>query len=265
MATPLRHSRSATATARPVIVSTPALQTNFSPDSIAYWKQVYLDAATIQTNAGLQPYLQFGEVQWWYFPETNPTTGADISMTFYDSYTTSTFETEYGRAMSVITSDTTDPASIPDEAAFLPTLIGAYTTAIMNFVRATYSNCRFEVLYPTDTNAGAFDAVVNYPTATWTPAILTNLKTESFTYTLDRNMQLAEEDTLDFGQSLGFTALERSHLIGVSDPTTAWLREARLAEILCADSVVLFALDQFCLIGYALPLGNLNRRASFNR
>jgi hypothetical protein len=249
----------------PVIVSTPALQTNFSPDSITYWQQVYLDAATIQSNAGLQPYLQFGEVQWWYFPETNPTTGADISMTFYDSYTTSTFETQYGRAMSVITSDSTDPALYPQEAAFLPTLIGAYTTAIMTFVRATYSNCRFEVLYPTDTNAGAFDAVVNYPTATWTPAILTNLKTESFTYTLDRNMQAAEEDSLDFGQSLGFTPLERSHLIGVSDPTTAWLREARIAETLCADSVVLFALDQFCLIGYALPLGNLNRRASFNR
>ncbi|HEY3742162.1 MAG TPA: hypothetical protein VGL53_20055 [Bryobacteraceae bacterium] len=248
----------------PVIVSTPALQTNFSPDSIAYWKQVYLDAATIQSNAGLQPYLQFGEVQWWYFPEKDMS-GADISLPFYDSYTTSTFASTYGHAMSVITADTVSPASFPDEAAFLPTLIGAYTDAIMTFVRATYSNCRFEVLYPTDTNSGSFDAAVNYPTATWTPAVLTNLKTESFTYTLDRNMQLAEQDTLDFGQSLGFTALERSHLIGVSDPTTPWLREARLAQILCADSVVLFALDQFCLIGYPLPLGNLQRRASFNR
>jgi hypothetical protein len=107
--------------------------------------------------------------------------------------------------------------------------------------------------------------VINYPTATWTPSNLTNLKTESFTYTLDRNLALSEQDSLDFGQSLGFNALQRSHLIGVSDPTTPWLREARLAEYLCSDSVVLFALDQFCLIGYPLPLGHGQRRASFNR
>jgi hypothetical protein len=30
-----------------VIVSTPALQTNFSPTSAAFWQQVYLDMATV--------------------------------------------------------------------------------------------------------------------------------------------------------------------------------------------------------------------------
>ena len=241
-----------------VVVSTPALQTNFSPDSIAYWRQVYLDAAKLQADAGLQPYLQFGEVQWWYFP--NPS-----GMTFYDDYTTSTFQAQYGRPMAVIATDKVNPALHPEEAAFLPTLIGAYTTAIMNFVRATYSNARFEVLYPTDVNEGAFNEVINYPTASWTPATLTNLKTESFTYTLDRNLQLAEQRSLHFGESLGFSRAQRSHLIGVSDPTTAWMREARLAQTLTADSVVLFALDQFCLIGYPMPLPHGLRRAKFNK
>ena len=54
-------------------------------------------------------------------------------------------------------------------------------------------------------------------------------------------------------------------LIGVSDPTTPWMREARLAQTLTADSVVLFALDQFCLIGYPLPLSRGMRRATFNK
>lgn len=240
----------------PVVVSTPALQTNFSPASIAYWQQVYLDCAIVQANAGMQPYLQFGEVQWWYFPK------AGVGMTFYDNYTKAQFLAAYGQPISVIPADTTNPASYPNEAAFLPTLIGAYTTAIMNFVRASYPNARFEVLYPTDVNEGAFNQVINYPTASWTSSTLTCLKTESFTYTLDRNLQKAESRSL---QTFGFPRAQRAHLVGVSDPTTAWLREARTAETMTSDSVVLFALDQFCLVGFPMPLARGKRGAAFNR
>ena len=112
---------------------------------------------------------------------------------------------------------------------------------------------------------GGFNAAINFPGASWTPAALTNLKTESFTYTLDRDMQKAEQRSLRFGESLGFSRAQRSHLVGVSDPTTPWMREARLAQTLTADSVVLFALDQFCLIGYPLPLSRGMRRATFNK
>jgi hypothetical protein len=240
----------------PVLVSTPALQTNFSPASTQYWQQVYLDAATIQANAGMQPYLQFGEVQWWYFPDASKG-----GMTFYDAYTLAAFQSQYGRAMTTIADNTVDPSLHPQEAAFLPTLIGAHTTAIMTFVRATYANTRFEVLYPTDVNEGAFNAVINYPAASWTPSALANLKTESFTYTLNRDLKKVMARSLEFGPSMGFTRAQRSHLTGVSDPTTPWLREARLAEVLTADSVVLFALDQFCLAGYPLPLKRGTRRA----
>src|ERR1051325_8724755 len=51
----------------PVWLNTPALQTNFGPESTAFWRQVYLDMADVMTAAGVRPYLQFGEVQWWYF------------------------------------------------------------------------------------------------------------------------------------------------------------------------------------------------------
>jgi hypothetical protein len=51
----------------PAWLNTPALQTNFGPESTAYWKQVYIDMAGLMASAGVVPYLQFGEVQWWYF------------------------------------------------------------------------------------------------------------------------------------------------------------------------------------------------------
>jgi len=238
-----------------VVVSTPALQTNFSPTSTTYWQQVYLDMATVLTAAGLVPYLQFGEVQWWYFPDDGS------GMPFYDAFTTSAFQTEYGRAMTVITSNTVDPTTIPQEAAFLPGLIGSFTAQIRSFVHATYPTCRFEVLYPPDVNNFPLTQVINYPTNDWTPANLNCLKTESFTYTYDRNLDLALV-SMNSVNSLGFTPSERSHLVGVSDPTTAWLKEVRLAEGKGFESVVLFALDQMCLVGYKLPLSRGMRRST---
>ncbi|HEY3838956.1 MAG TPA: hypothetical protein VGL72_20425, partial [Bryobacteraceae bacterium] len=49
-----------------VTLTTPSLQTNFSPVSLAFWQQVYADMAKVMVDAGVTPYLQFGEVQWWY-------------------------------------------------------------------------------------------------------------------------------------------------------------------------------------------------------
>ncbi|HTW67319.1 MAG TPA: hypothetical protein VME17_22020, partial [Bryobacteraceae bacterium] len=176
-------------------------------------------------------------------------------------YTTSTFENQYGRAMTVITSNTVDPSTVPQEAAFLPGLIGAFTAQIRSFVRATYPTCRFEVLYPPDVNAFPLTQVINYPTSDWTPANLNCLKTESFTYTGERNLDLSLQ-SMDTGDSLGFPPSQRSHLVGVSDPTTAWLKEARLAQAKGFESVVLFALDQICLVGYSLPLSRGLRRST---
>ena len=122
----------------PALLNTPSLQTNFSPTSAAFWQQVHLDMATVMTAAGLTPYLQFGEVQWWYFPNVTTISGAVSGMAFYDAYTTSTFQTTYGRAMTVITSNTVAPTTIPQEAAFLPGLIGSFTAQIRAFVHATY-------------------------------------------------------------------------------------------------------------------------------
>jgi len=47
----------------------------------------------------------------------------------------------------------------------------------------------------------------------------------------------------------------------MKDPTTAWKPEAQFAQGRGFESVVLFALDQMCLIGYALPLRKGFRRS----
>jgi len=242
----------------PCRVNTPALQTNFSPTSLAFWRQVYLDMANLMTAAGLQPYLQFGEVQWWYFcPPTDPANGnwtpiANGGMPFYDTYTTSTFQSQYGRPMHVFTDPSNDPSPYPQESAFLPGLIGEFTAAIMAFVRQTQPNTQFEVLYPPDTNAAPLTSVINLP-AQWIPVNLNCFKTENFTYTGDCDLNDALT-SIELPMQLGFAAANSAHLVGIGNYTTPWAKEARLAEGLKLGSVVLFALDQCCLIGYALPL-----------
>jgi hypothetical protein len=242
-------------TGDPVLLPTPSLMTNFSPTSLAFWQEAYLEIAAIQASAGLTPFLQFGEVQWWYFPDNGlPVGGGLVSfggMPFYDAWTQSQFLATYGSAMAVITDNAVNPTSYPNEVAFLPGLIGNFTNAVMSYVRTSQPACRFETLYPVDVNQTTFNQAINYPASAWTPAILNVLKTEGLGFTLGRDLDAAETAIDD---SHGFPASQRSHLVDISESTTPWLKEAQSAVGKGFESVVLFALDQFCLIGYALPL-----------
>jgi hypothetical protein len=118
------------------------------------------------------------------------------------------------------------------------------------------------VLYPPDTNDTPLNKLINLPTAYWTPAKLTCFKTENFTYTGDRNLDKARQ-SIELPMQLGFPPSQSSHLVGIGEYTTPWIREQRLALGEGLESVVLFALDQFCLIGYGRPLDGGTRRALF--
>jgi hypothetical protein len=236
-------------------LTTPALQTNFSPASTTFWKQVYADMAQVMHEAGVKPYLQFGEVQWWYFPNA-------AGMPFYDDYTRSSFESQYGRAMRVIPNEHASPEAFPEEVQHLPRLVGEFTNAVMTYVRTTYPEARFEVLYPPDVNDTDLNRRCNLPVAYWTPQVLECLKTENFTYTGERNLDKARQSIL-LPIELGFPRNRSSHLVGIGEYTTPWEKEQRLAQGEGVESVVLFALDQFCLIGYPLPLDQGMRRAVF--
>lgn len=240
----------------PVVLNTPAIQTNFSPTSLAFWQQVYVDMANLQEAAGLTPYIQSGEVQWWYFQKQvwNAATGSNenIGMPFYDDYTQQQFQNTYGVAMQVILSNDVDPSQYPNETAFLPTLIGAQTAAIRGALQSQFPGCRFEVLYPTDTNDTSFNQLINFPATDWTPANLTCLKTESFTFTGNHNLDQSQY-SMNVSASKGFPNRQRSHLVGISDAWTAWMKEIDLAQSQGMETVVLFALDQYCLAGYTAP------------
>ena len=227
-----------------VVLNTPAIQTNFSPVALQYWTQLYLDMAALQQAAGLTPYLQSGEVQWWYFPKPG------VGMTFYDAFTLQQFAVQYGVAMQVIT--TNDPHNLDplaNEIAFLPTLIGNYTAFVRGALQTHYPACRYEVLYPTDVNATPFNLLINYASNDWTPANLTCLKTESFGFTGGRNLDSSTQ-SMSLSATKGFLNTQRSHLVGIGDAWTAWTKEVDLAQSQGLESVVLFALDQYCLIGY---------------
>lgn len=249
---------------QPVLLDTPALQTNFSPASLAYWKQAYRDLAQLMSDAGLTPFLQFGEVQWWYFPGRNadPATWTHGGMTFYDDDTKTAFQAQYGRPMHVFVDNSESPAPYPEESAFLPGLIGSFTSDVITFVKTAFPGAKFEVLYPPDVNDYALTRVINLPVASWGPASLDVFKTENFSYTGARNLNKARQSILA-PLTNGFPRSRMSHLVGVQNSSEPWDWERRLARGEQCESVVLFAFDQFSMIGYRLPLEPGARRSSF--
>jgi hypothetical protein len=129
-------------------------------------------------------------------------------------------------------------------------------------VRQSYPNCRFEVLYPLDVNETELNRAINFPSEEWTPQALECLKTESFGYTNGRDLDKCMQ-SIDLPRSRGFPPHQSAHLVGIGDPVSPWLKEVRLARAHGVESVVLFALDQYCLIGYPAPLPNSSRRSTF--
>ena len=239
----------------PVVLNTPAIQTNFSPTSLAYWKDVHLGTAALMAEAGVPVYLQLGEVQWWYFPYD------ESGMPFYDAYSVAQFEIQYGRPMHVFTSNNDDPAPHVEEVAFLRGQLGWFTTQIIEYVRSYYPAAQFEVLYPPDVNDFRLTRLVNLP-GEWNPDVLDHLKTENFSFTFARDLNKAQE-SMNVPLGLDFPVTRTSHLVGIQDYTSPWLKEIRLAKASGKDSIVIWALDQFCLIGYPAPLPSLDRRSRF--
>lgn len=184
-------------------------------------------------------------------------------MTFYDEYTKDEFAVRYGRQMHEFVSNGDDPDQHPEESEFLVDLIGEYTKTIREYVLAVYPDTRFEVLYPHDVNNFPLTRAVNYPDSDWTPQHYEILKTENFTYTGDRDLDSAK---LSIGfpyEEKGFTVSRSAHLIGVFHSSEPWKTERRMSLDEGIESVVLWAFDQFSMIGYPLPLGLTRRRSRF--
>jgi hypothetical protein len=105
---------------------------------------------------------------------------------------------------------------------------------------------------------------VNLPVEHWSATKLECLKTENFTYTYNRDLNRAKT-SIQLPLELGFPRHKSSHLVGISDYTSPWNRELGLALAEGLESHVLFALDQFCLIGCAPPDGQGAGRSFFQK
>jgi len=117
------------------------------------------------------------------------------------------------------------------------------------------------VLYPPDVNDTPLNGAVNLPSS-WNPGTLDCLKTENFSFTGSRNLDLAKSSIV-LPMQMGFANSESSHLVGITGYTTPWQKEIRLSLAENLESVVLFALDQYCLMGAPLPLPVGSRRSLY--
>lgn len=233
-----------------VELNTPALQTNFATKSLAFWREIHAESAQLMADGGLVPYLQLGEVQYWYFPNSS-------GMPFYDEDATAAFLAQFGRPMACIVDQYQNPAAFPDEIQFLRDRLGAFSEGIFSYVKALYPTARFEVLYPPDVNDSSIGQAVNFPGDAWSTANLDCLKTESFIFTLSSNLNKSKE-TIAVSAQKGFPNAKRAHLVGISDFSSSWRKEMDFALGESLESVTLFALDQFCLVGYP-PVGRPRR------
>lgn len=243
----------------PVITANQSVQTAFRPETTDYWKEVFKETAALMASAGVTPSLQFGEVQWWYFANS-------AGMAYYDSYTTAEFESEFSRPLPVIESNNEDPATLPDESAFLRGQLQAHVDTIKAYVLATYPTARFEVLWPLDANEPAtrrFNFAVNLPD-NWTPANFDTFKCEAFGYTaFAHDMNKAGEAIRFPIDQQGFPSADSSHIVGLFGYPWPWERVVLHARRAGLGLINVWAYDQFCFFNLDLTGVVEARRAQF--
>ena len=77
-----------------------------------------------------------------------------------------------------------------------------------------------------------------------------------------RNLNLAK-DSIGLPMQIGFARAKSSHLVGIAGYTTPWQNEVTRSLGQNLESVVLFALDQFCLMSCPVPPPAGARRSLF--
>lgn len=112
----------------------------FAPRFRDYIKRPHEEMADLLEAAGPTARFQFGEMLWWYFPNS-------IGMAFYETYTTSRFEAYYGRALHTFLAPNDEPSvNGYVNANFLRRTVKDHVDAIRTYFLATYPNASFELL-----------------------------------------------------------------------------------------------------------------------
>jgi hypothetical protein len=244
-------------------------QCTFNATVRAYQQEAYKEMAALMATAGLVPWLQFGEFVWWFISNYNASTYPSGGMAFYDADTASAAVTALGRPLGnfLTVSDAPSLNSYAD-ANFLRGLIYAHCSAIATFVKASYPTAKFEVLYPLDVNypsvvpiaqcGGALLAYVNTPSQ-WlaqSGSGLDRMKMEGLAFgATAHNLTLAQQaiafpTTWPQSWALANTA----YMIPIFNGGCPWTQEFLACLAAGVPLVNLWALDQFCLMSWPLPL-----------
>jgi hypothetical protein len=235
----------------PVFLPIPSHQMHFGPRVRNYLKQMYKECADEIAAAGLPIVLQFGETQWWYFPNAS-------GMPFYDDDTKAAFQARYGRPLHRFLANTDSPHDDIEAADFLRDRIWEYCAEVISFVRRFHPSAVFECLWPLDANQGkpapdpAFRALnfhVNLPNEWKTSGYgVKYFRAEGFDYDVwQKNTRLMRQ-TIEFPLKLGRPASECMYLAGIYGPPDPPMREAYgMWRNRGLYSFCFWAFDQFCL------------------
>ncbi len=251
-----------------VFLEIPSHQMHFGQRVRNYLRQMYKECADEIAAAGAPVVLQFGETQWWYFPNTSQDPNG--GMGFYDQETIDAFQAAKGHQIWPFTANTDDPAGDPahpyETANFLRDRIWQYCADVMAHVRSYHPTAVFECLWPLDANQGkpAPDAAfrkllmhVNLPNEWKTSSYgIKYLRCEGFDYDVWQKNAVRMRQTITYANEvLGRPAAECIYLTGIYGPPDPPIAQAygmwRAAKLY---SMCFWAFDQFCLNSRPIPL-----------
>jgi hypothetical protein len=248
----------------PVDLPVPSTQMHFGPRVRAYLKQMYKECADQLAAAGLPIVLQFGETQWWYFPN-------DSGMPFYDDRTKADFFARFGRPMHRFVANTDDPAEDQQTADFLRDRIWEYCSEVIDYVRRYHPSAVFECLWPLDANQGKpapnasfrrLNMHVNLPEQWKSSGYgVKYFRAEGFDYDVRQKSAVLMKQTMRFPLGLGRPGDECMYLAGIfgaADPP--YLQAYSMWKQTDIGSLCLWAFDQFCLNSRPVPLTALTGR-----
>jgi hypothetical protein len=240
-----------------------------SSKMLAYQKAVYRQIASMQSAAGLAPWVQYGEFLWWYFA------GAS-GMGYYDAETVAAAAapgTGLGRALHTFLTPNDDPNAVNGgaDATFLRNRLRDYVAALVADIRSAYPTVTCEVLWPYDVNyptplptgGGQLNRFVNLPVEwqTKTSSGLDRMKVEALAFaTTLRNLNLSREAIALF-PGFGWPLSSLTYLVSAFGSATPWIRELALVRGAGIAIANLWALDHVCIYNLNVPERPLERRS----
>jgi len=242
----------------PVDLPVPSTQMHFGTRVRAYLKQMYKECADEIAAAGLPVILQFGETQWWYFPNAS-------GMPFYDDETKVAFEALYRRPMHRFLANTDDPNDDIETADFLRDRIWEYCRDVIAYARQYHPTAEFECLWPLDANQGkpaldpsfrALNFHVNLPNEWRTASYgVKYFRSEGFDYDVWQKNAVLMRQAMEFPLTLGRPPEECMYLSGIYGPPDPPMAQAYgMWRNRGLYSFCFWALDQFCLNSRPVPL-----------